>query len=81
MRSILQFAFYKKNEAQIEPRECPKKTILPRIPNPPLSKFSYDLIATEQAGNTPLSKFVNKFEKNYTHIKYTTILGEISSGK
>ena len=69
IRSILQLTFWRKNEAQIEPNECPRKTMLPKIPKPPLSKLNWDLIATEHAGNTPLSKFVNKFEKNYTHIK------------
>jgi len=64
--------FCKSNEAKIEPKACPRKTILPSNPYALLSILNYYLIRTEHAGRTPLSKFVNRFAKNYILIKLIT---------
>jgi hypothetical protein len=64
MSNNLESAFCNKNEAQMEPIAWPRNTMLPNSPKALLSIPNYCFITIEQAGSTPLSKFVKRFAKN-----------------
>jgi len=79
--SNLESVLCNNKEAKMEPKACPRKTMLPNNPKALLSNPNSCFINTEHAGRTPLSKFVNRFAKNYILIKLITTYLFMSGGK